>query len=66
MKLRTPEDAKRKLKKLKKFVDESPTFDAFRTKLVGSYTWYLGDLTPEVFHRWTVADFHKFYIDNKK
>lgn len=59
----TPEKATRKLLQL---VQESPSFEAFKTKLAGNRWWYLGDPMPEPFRTWGWAQFQEFYLTNKK
>lgn len=59
----SPEKAGRKLLEL---VQQSPTFEDFKTKLAGNRWWYLGDPMPEPYRMWTWADFQNFYLTNKK
>ncbi len=62
-KVRTFEDAARKLRKL---VDQSPTFEIFKSKLESFMKFYLGDPMPEPMRTWGWAQFQQFYEENKR
>jgi hypothetical protein len=61
-KVRTFEEASNKLRKL---VDESPTFEHFKTRLQSFTRFYLGDPMAEPMRSWTWGEFQKFYEENK-
>jgi hypothetical protein len=59
---RTSENVEYKLRKL---VNDCPTFEIFQQKLQSFMRFYLGEPVPEPYVKWGWSQFQKFYLDNK-